>query len=143
MSSLEELLALREMDAAAVAAALGVEEKIRESITGYEGLSEVDALDDGPGIRCLLRGEEVILVYVGRSGLPAGLDHDALVAAAGSEGRSLRSRQGKRAELHVVADAGLAWSEVGGEVGFLELFPPTTFEHYRATIYQEPPPFKR
>jgi hypothetical protein len=66
-----------------------------------------------------------------------------LARIAGSDGETLRSRQGKSALMHVVADKGIAWSEDDGEVGFVELFPPTTLNGYQKTIYREPPKFIR
>lgn len=140
--TLEELLALRDHDAAGAAAHVGAGPDARKRVTGYQGLRDVDVIDSPePGIRFVLDGDEVVLVYVGRAGLPEGLTNDQIAAVAGSDGTRLRSRQGKRAWLHVVADAGLAWSELDGQVAFLEAFQPTTLADYMDRIWVEPGPF--
>ncbi|WP_028051180.1 hypothetical protein [Cellulomonas sp. URHD0024] len=138
MKSLDELLDLRGADLTSVAAALDVDPGQREGITGYQGLEDVDAIDAPDGTRIIARGDALVLVYVGRAALPAGLTSAALVDAVGSAGKALRSRQGKQAQLHVVAKKGIAWSESDGEVGFVEIFPPTSFDDYTRDIYVEP-----
>jgi hypothetical protein len=61
----------------------------------------------------------------------------------GGEGEKLRSRAGKRSWQHVYPERGVAFSACDDEVEFLEIFPPTTLEEYRRTLYQEPPQFVR
>ncbi len=143
MTTLQELTRLPGTSLDEVASSTGANTDQRESVTGYQRLEDVDVIDAPSGERIFVRGQDVVLIYVGEDSLPAGTDHLALVEAAGSDGVTLRSRQGKSALTHVVADRGLAWSEDGGEVGFVELFPPTTIDVYRKTIYREPPKFKR
>lgn len=143
MTSLDELGRLPGAPLDVVASATGADTHQRESVTGYQRLADLDVIDAPGGERIFLRGDDVVLIYVGEDWLPTGTDHQALVRVAGSDGEELRSRQGKSALMHVVADKGLAWSEDGGEVGFVELFPPTTIDGYRKTIYREPPKFKR
>lgn len=143
MTTLDELTRLPGASLDTVASITGADPDHRESVTGYQRLTNVDVIDTSGGARIFLRGQEVVLVYVGTDALPAGTDHQALARVAGSDGETLRSRQGKRALMHVVADKGLAWSEDGGEVGFVELFPPTTLDGYRKEIYRKPPKFIR
>ncbi|RIJ70512.1 hypothetical protein D1871_18830 [Nakamurella silvestris] len=112
----------------------------REEVTGYQSLTDLDVLD-GDGARTFVRGDKVVLVYVGESALPEGTDSETLRDLVGSDGEVLPSRQGRQGKLHVVADKGIAWSELRGDVAFVELFPPTTFEHYRQTVYLPPPAF--
>ena len=141
--TLAELLRLSGAALADAATALGADPDDREEVDGYEALTDLDVIAAPGGARIYLRGEDVVMIYVGRGALPDSTDADALEAAVGSAGKELRSRQGKRAHIHVVAKQGVAWSELDGTVGFLELFPPTTFKDYQATIYAEPAPFKR
>lgn len=142
MTSLEQMVSWRDLDATKAAATLGVDVNSRHPVKGYGALRDVDVLDDKDrGVRFFLDGDRVALVYIGPSGLPPGADHRALVTAAGGEGELLRSRQAKTATLHVAAPAGMAWSEDDGAVGWVELFEPTTFDDYRKRIYQEPPAF--
>jgi hypothetical protein len=141
--TLEDLLKLSGASLADAASALDADPDEREEVEGYEGLADLDLVEAPGGARIYLRGEDVVVIYLGRRTLPEGTDADAVEAAVGSAGVELRSRQGKRAHIHVVADQGVAWSELDGTVGFIELFPPTTFEDYQATIYDEPGPFIR
>ena len=141
--NLQDLLTLPGASLDAAIAVTGADPGTRESVRGYESLKRVDAMEAPDGTTIYIRGDDVQLVYVGEDALPAGVSHDALVAVAGSEGERLRSRQGKKARMHVVADRGIAWSEERGEVGFVELFPPTTLADYQRTIYREPMPFRR
>jgi len=141
VSTLQDLLALRGADLQVASAITGASLDEREPVTGYQGLSDLDAIDASDGVRLFVRDDKVVLVYVGESGLPNGITDETLAEAVGSSGEPLPSRQGKLAELHVVAEQGIAWSEVDGEVGFVELFPPTDLETYLREIYQEPPKF--
>lgn len=141
--TLDDLLALPGAPLSAVASALSADPAARESVDGYEGLTDLDLVEAPGGARIYLRGDDVVLIYVGRRALPDGTDADTVAEAVGSQGKDLRSRQGKRARMHVVAKQGVAWSELDGTVGFLELFPPMRFRDYRATIYDEPGPFIR
>lgn len=141
--TLEELLKLAGASLADAATALEADPDDREEVDGYEGLTDLDVIEAPGGARIYLRGKDVVMIYVGRRALPEGTNAHAVEAVVGSAGEELRSRQGKRAHIHVVAKRGVAWSELDGTVGFIELFPPTTFKDYQATIYAEPAAFKR
>jgi hypothetical protein len=143
MITLGQLLAIPGANLAAAKEITGASGDQRERITGYQGLRDLDVIEAPGGERIHLRHNEVVLVYVGSTALPDGLTSDSLRSAVDSDGDLLPSRQGKLAELHVVADRGIAWSEVDGEVGFVELFPPTTLAAYRREIYQQPPVFSQ
>jgi hypothetical protein len=141
--TLDQLLALPGSGLEVAAAAIGADPDKRTEVEGYEGLSDLDVVESTDGANLYLRGDDVVLVFVDETALPDGLDDDALQEAVGSGGEELRSRQGKRANLHVVAERGIAWSEEDGAVGFVELFPPTTLKAYRREIYRKPPKFIR
>jgi hypothetical protein len=143
MTTLDELLALRGGDLAKVAEAIGADPSKREEVTGYQSLTDVEAIEAPDGVTIYARGDDVMLVYAGRATLPEGLTSDEISAAVGSEGEELRSRQGKTANMHVVADQGIAWSEKGGQVAFVEIFPATDLDTYQSTIYRDPGPFIR
>ena len=138
-----DLLRLRGADLEVAARTLDADPDLREQVDGYQGLADLDVVDAPDGVRIFLRGDDVVLIYVGPDALPAGLDGETLGSAVGADGDLLRSRQGKRANLHVVAGQGIAWSEDAGQIGFVELFPPTTLEGYRRDIYLEPAKFIR
>lgn len=143
MTTLDELLALRGGDLGTVAAAIGADASARQEVTGYQSLTDVDAVEAPDGVTIYARGDDVLLVYAGRATLPEGLTSDDVAEAVGSEGEELRSRQGKTATLHVAADQGIAWSEKGGLVAFVEVFPTTDLDTYTSTIYRDPGPFIR
>lgn len=143
MTTVQQLLALSGATLAGAAEVTGASPDRRERITGYQGLRNLDVIEAPGGERIHVRGDDVVLVYVGAAALPEGLTSDSLSGAVGSDGDLLPSRQGKLAELHVVADRGVAWSEIDGEIGFVELFPPTTLAAYRRDIYQLPPVFSQ
>lgn len=141
MKTLDDLLALRGAGLSDAARALDADPAQREAVTGYQGLADLDAIDAPDGARLFARADSLVLIYVGPDALPAEVDDAALRAAIGAEPPELRSRQGKRATLHVAAEQGIAWSEQDGDVGFVEIFPATTLESYRQRIYLEPPRF--
>lgn len=143
MITVDDLLTLPGAALAHAVDVTGVDTSDRQAVTRYQGLRDLEAFSSSEGTRVLMRGDDVVLVYVGRTALAGDIDHDALAAALGSEGHRLRSRQGKTASMHVVAERGVAWSERGGEVGFVELFPPTTLADYERDIYVDPPAFRR
>jgi hypothetical protein len=139
---LDELFRLPGATLADTVAITGADPQARHPVTGYQRLTDLDVIE-GRGVAVYLRGASVVLTYVEARALPPGLDSDALAAAAGADGEILRSRQGKRASMHLLAGRGLAWSEMDGHIGFIELFPPTTTRDYRDRIYTEPAPFHR
>lgn len=143
MTTLDELLALRGGDLDKVAGATGADPAARRAVTGYESLTGVEAIDAPEGLTVYVRGNDVALVYAGTDALGDGVTDDDLVKAVGSSGAELGSRQGKSANLHVVAEEGVAWSEDGGEVAFVEIFPATDLDTYKSTIYRDPGPFIR
>lgn len=143
MTNLDELLALRGQDLAAVCAATGADSSSRHSVGSFASLTDLEAIDAANGMTIYVRGDDIVLLYAGENVLPAGLTHEQVAAAVGSEGEDLSSRQGKSALLHVVAAEGVAWSEDGGEVGWVELFPASDFDTYKSTLYRDPGAFVR
>lgn len=141
--TLDDLLRLPGASLSAVVEATGADPTNREPVTGYESIKKVDVIEAPGGARIFVRGDDVVLVYFGDGALPQGVDHGTLTAAVGSDGEGLRSRQGKTAVLHVVAEKGIAWSQDGRETGFVEIFPPCTDKAYRKDIYRKPPKFTR
>jgi hypothetical protein len=144
MKTLDELLALRGADLREVTERTGADPAQRRPSKGYQNLSDgVESFDTPDGSRVFVRGDELLMIHVDEEALPPGVDADTLAEAVGTAGEALRSRQGRRAMMHVVADQGIAWSEEDGELGFVEIFPPSDFEAYRSRIYQQPGAFIR
>ena len=81
------------------------------------------------------------MVYIGDRDTLRPLDPDALMAALGGEGATMRSRAGKRVVQHVYPEAGIAFAAERDEVKLLEIFPPTTQAIYEAEIHKDPGPY--
>jgi hypothetical protein len=144
LTSLTELEGLPGLSLSEAAARLGLDPASREHARNYGSLTNVDSIRaKGSGFRLFARDNKVVLVYVSEAGLPHRANHQALARRAGTGVRTLRSRQGRTAQTYVAAEAGLAWSALGGDIGWIELFPPMSFDAYRETIYKEPPTFIR
>jgi hypothetical protein len=141
--TLETLLKLPGAPLDKVAALTGADPANREEVTHYQALHDLEVIPTPGKAWIYVRGDAVKVIYFGELALPRGLRSDTLRDALGSDGEELRSRQGKRATLHVVAERGVAWSEEDGNVGFVEVFPPTTLDAYRTEIYGKSPRFLR
>ena len=141
MITLGELDAIRDMDANGAARFL--ERPLDARRPGrYGSLTDVDVLDSKQlGVRFFLTGSRLVLAYLSGDALADDVTADTLSSRAGGSTERLRSRQGKRASLHVAAESGLAWSTLDDRVGWVEVFPPMTNERYREQIYAEPPAF--
>ena len=144
-NDLDSLIALRELSAAAIFERLAMPPYAANEHRAYERLSDVTHVHraEAHPAHFYLRGVELVMVYIGDDDFLAPLTLDALREQLGSEGVTLRSRQGKRAHQHVWAERGVACSELDGALGFLEVFPPISHERYLETIYDEPPAFIR
>lgn len=110
----------------------------------YEGLEDVLELRNEavfPG-SIYLRDGAVELIYAPRAALE-GVAKEELEAELTGEPERLRSRAGKKANLLVRADQGVAYSADRDRVHFVEVFPPCTLEDYRERIYIDPGAFIR
>ena len=140
--TLEQLLDLRGADLDVARRILGPHTDHREPVTEYQGLTDLDVIDAPDGSGIYLRGDVVVLIYVGADALPDNLNHQTLSGAAGSGGDLLRSRQGKRANLHVVPTREcLVGSRRSDRLR--GIVPPTSLAAYRRDIYREPAKFVR
>ena len=139
--ALDDLLALRSLDRAGVAARFGGARTTPD--VRYEGIEGVDRLDpeDLPAHFFFL-GDEQLMLYVPRRAL-ADVGPEQLRAELGPPAASLRSRTGGDSQLLVWPDQGVAFATDGASVEILEVFPPTTLEDYSEHIYQDPGEFFR
>jgi hypothetical protein len=137
MSVVDRWTALRDrsrddVEHAATAAAPGV---------AYNRIEAVDRYSTPEG-EFYFRGPNLVMVHISERVLrdePAG----PVIAELG-DGERLQSRAGKDSILWVWADRGLAASvSYNDRLEFVEVFPPTTIEHYRDAVYREPRPFIR
>jgi len=110
----------------------------------YGRMKDLTSLEDRqvfPGT-LYLENQKVILVRVNRRGL-AGLAWDGFSSLFSGAPLCLRSPAGKKANLFVYADEGLACSVQGGALDFLEVFIPCPQGEYETRIYKKPAPFIR
>lgn len=104
-------------------------------------LSTAHAPAHYPG-RFYFQGDKVVLITVMGEAVQ-GLEPASLARSVMSPRVELGSRAGKRFTHHIVPSAGIAWSDDGEEVAFVELFPPCSGEAYRARWYEEPGTFRK
>lgn len=140
---LATLIVLRDLDRDEVMRrfAMGPEHVAEDRV--YEGLRGVTHLHNpatSPA-HFYADGPRVVLVYVADPAALGDATAATLTAALGGPGHVLRSRQCKHCVLHVYPERGVAFSAEDDEVGFVELFAPTTLADYRRTVYREPPAF--
>ena len=86
-------------------------------------------------------GGRLVLMYVNLRG--EGTSAEELRRQLGEPEAALRSRSGKRFMQYVYPDLGVAFAADREAVSFLEIFPPTSLDEYKATLYTEPPAFVR
>lgn len=141
MGLLDDVLDLRHLSRPELLDRLGIDAGAVDEGRRYEGLEGLAMLhDDGVHpARFYFRGDDLVMVYLSEPGLSLR----DLRAHVSGDGVTLRSRQGKRSNLEVHPGDGIAFSELDDEIGFVEVFPPTTEQDYRARIYREPGPFRR
>lgn len=117
-----------------------------EAIPGdeYGRLEEVTSIENDEVLPATvyLRDDRVELLYISGDAL-GDLRPADLAAQVGGEPIALRSRAGKQATLWVHAAEGVAYSEQGGSIDFLEVFLPRSQAAYEAEIYREPAAFIR
>lgn len=104
-------------------------------------VTSVNAEPTFPG-KLYLDDGRVELVRVSRRPL-ADLSRADLDAQFGADAIRLRSRSGKKANLWVHAEQGVAYSAQGDTLDFLEVFGPRSQAAYEAEIYADPGAFIR
>lgn len=84
-----------------------------------------------------------VLFYVGGDERFEGMGQETVQAELGEPEAKLACRAGKEYAQWVYPATGVAVAVSRDRLAFLEVFPPTTLEEYRRTLYQEPGPFVR
>src|SRR6056297_2647142 len=117
-----------------------------EAVPGdeYGQLDDVTSIEDPavfPGTVYLVDGVSE-LVRIGPDDL-TGVTRAELDARFGDGAVRLRSRAGKRANLWVHAQQGVAYSAQDDTLDYLEVFRPRSQQRYEAEFYREPPAFRR
>lgn len=107
-----------------------------------QDLTSVDGAGVLPGLLFFLDGQ-VELIYL-EGDVLADLSPSDLAAQLGDDPAWLDSRAGKKANLMVYAEQGVAYSEQNGTtLHYVEVFRPRSQEAYEAEIYRQPGPFIR
>lgn len=133
--TLSELLSLRDASLSDLQARLGPADVHPDAGYGQmTGLTRVRAPASHPGVFYFRDGGPVVARL-------ADPDANAARELVGDDAPRLRSPAGKRAWVSVRADEGVAVTELEGDVVYVEVFPPTTFEDYRDRIHRPAPHF--
>jgi hypothetical protein len=106
-----------------------------------EVVTSIEDPDAFPGT-IYLQDDVVELVRIGRRNLTS-LTRTDLDGEFGGNAVRLRSRSGKRANLWVHAEQGVAYSAQDDALDFLEVFRPRPQQRYEDEIYRDPGPFIR
>jgi hypothetical protein len=141
VTSLDDLLVLRDLDRA------GVRERFGDvpvtTDVGYERLDDVDRLDaNDPKVHFYLRGDSQEMLYVPEPTIRA-TGAAALEQRLGEPEASLRSRTGNTDEMLVWPAQGIAAAVGEGAIRLLEVFAPRSLERYQSEIYEDPGAFIR
>lgn len=107
----------------------------------YGAMEDVISIAGQQGLVYLKDGHAE-LVYLDGDAL-SDVSPSSLAVEFGDPAVRLRSRAGKRANLWVDAPHGIAYSEQGGALDFVEVFRPRSQAEYETEIYLDPGPFIR
>jgi hypothetical protein len=141
MSRLGELLSLRELSLDEAREQLGIADDKVETGLRYERMTGLTLAHD-PAADAgyfYFRDGRPVMIY----DEDAGFDAEALLAELGEPEATLRSRAGKGYVHRVYPGRGIAYSTKGGDVAFVEVFPPTTLERYESEVYEDPGEFTK
>ena len=133
---IEEARALAGSSRADVLARLGASEA-RSPAASSTARAPASTRPRSPTGRVVFDGDRVAVVYLSGHALRPTKPDD-LLAELG-DGETLPGAASAGSQLHVYPDQGLAFSHDGPKLEMVEAFPPTTLEHYRATLYRDPP----
>jgi hypothetical protein len=138
---LDQLIEFTTMDRAGVLEAVGATAEAVEMGYSYQSMGGLCVLESPKhrDTRFFFNGDAVVMVALAEP----SIDANELRQRMGDGVVELRSRQGKRSMIEVDAAIGLAFSSDDDDVGFVEVFPPTTADDYRARIWFEPPAFRK
>lgn len=140
---LEELKTLREMPQDELRAKLQItEEHVRED--RRYGKLETTTQWHNPAVHpgyFVFHEGKLVAIYVDDAEYLSALEPGAL--GLGEPDVQLRSRAGKRVPYRVYASEGVAVAADSGKVYYVEVFAPTTADEYQASLYDEPPPYRK
>ncbi|WP_413262550.1 hypothetical protein [Floridanema flaviceps] len=140
---LNDLLAFTNLSKEEIRTRLSIAEENIEHNVKYEKLAQLTRFHNSNAHAgyFYFRDGKLVMLYIGKNELLEKLDPKTLQDKLGEEGIRLRSRAGKKFNHYVYPAKGVAFSADNQSVRFIEIFPPTTLEEYKAEIYEEPQPF--
>lgn len=141
--NLDEQLSLRNLSMEEIRKKFSISEKNIEYNVKYEKLVTLTKLHNKnyhPG-HFYFRNGKLVMLYIGENEELKEISSKLLQSNFAEEGIKLRSRAGKTFNHYVYPDKGVAFSADSKSVRFIEIFPPTSLEAYKAEIYEEPQPF--
>ena len=117
-----------------------------EAVSGdaYGKMEDLTSIEGQPAFAgtIYLENDTVVLVRLGQDAL-SEYKTEELQTQHGTKTLRLRSPAGKRANLWVSAEQGIAYSAQNETLHFIEVFRPRTQHEYQAQIYRQPGPFIR
>lgn len=142
---LEEARALLGLSEARLRERLDVENGQVQEDVRYERLEGVTQLYNPEAFagRVYIRGGRVEMIYVPNGPALADASLNDLRRGLRSKPKELRSRAGKEFTHVVYPEDGLAFSVADDDLRFVEVFPPRSFQDYKAQIYRDPGAFVR
>lgn len=146
MDALQNLFELRNLTFAEIKERYKIKDAHIEQDATYQKLSGLTAAynPDVLPVRFFLRNDAVVLIYSSDEKVVDTLDAGEIITHYGDGDKNyLRSRAGKRSNLMIYPEEGLAVAIEGKEVQFIEIFQPATLEQYKKEIYIEIGPFIR
>ncbi len=144
---LSEWLALRDLSMAEIQQRLELvnpDPDLTASYGSLDDLIEMANFDTHPGRFYFRNGRLAVLLVLEDADELRQTDRAGLVSALGEPAATLPAHTGKRHRLYVYPQRGVAFAAGDADqITFLEIFPPTTLEDYKATLYVTPPRFIR
>lgn len=139
---LDSFIAFRNLSMDEIRIRLSISEENIESNVSYEKLTQLTKYNSNEHIgHFYFREGKLVILYIGKNEKLEQLDPKTLQEKLGEQGIRLRSRAGKKFNHYVYPAKGVAFSADSHSVRFIEIFPPTSLEEYKAKIYDEPQPF--
>lgn len=129
-----------------VQAELGLQDSVAQPDVSYIGLSGATLIydDDVHPAQFYFQDGRLALIYVEDPGdTYPQLSPQALAAGLGQPAEVLPSRAGRNRKQYLYPERGVAYAADDDAVAFLEIFSPTTLDHYRAQLYMAPKKFIR
>jgi hypothetical protein len=142
-AGLDRWLAMRNLTLSDVQAEYKPAENAIEPNVSYYNLTGVTRVQTRAGNFHFRDGSFALLYSEARHLRDLALNRETLLRLLGKPEATLFSRAGRGHQQYIFPEKGIAFSAGGDDIDFLEIFPSTDLETYKATYYKEPKPFRR